>query len=73
MIRSNRFCKIFSNEREYVPHRANVATRWDPLAGGALEGTTKNAHVQEKREIFAKKIDAIYLIDQFSSVGSLLT
>ena len=37
---------------EYGPHFATVATRWDPLAGGALEGTTKNAYMQ----IFDEKV-----------------
>ena len=31
------FSYNFLSELKYVPHRAKVATRWDPLAGGALE------------------------------------
>ena len=39
----------------YGLHFATVATRWDPLAGGALEVQQK-MHIRKKSENFYKKI-----------------
>ena len=45
---------------KYGLHFSTVISRRDPLVGGAIE-VQKNAHTQAKREIFAKRIDIIYL------------
>ena len=37
MIRCQPFLQIISSELKYGLHFATVATRWDPLCGGALE------------------------------------
>ena len=45
----------------------------DSFLEKTYKGTTKNAHTQVKRAIFAKKmIDFIYLIDLLPFIGSLL-
>ena len=53
------------------PHRP-IASHYACARKKACKGTTKNAHTQEKREIFSKMIDKIYLIQFLTSAQAML-
>ena len=57
----------------FSPHRLIASSPHNTRAHKkSCKGTTKNAHTQEKREIFSKMIDKIYLIQFLTSAQAML-